>query len=489
MIYNPLIYFAPRAKPVFHLRAGSMTIRQTLLVPELRELLQAEQMETLRTFVIESHPGTAAELLSGLEDDEVWKILLILPAPVRADVFSHFDLDQQVELATGQNRGDMARLLEEMEPDDRADLVQRLDEKVRDEILPLVAKAEREDIRRLVSYEEGTAGSVMNTDYAVLTPDITVAQALEKVRVQAPSRATIYYIYVVDTKRRLLGLVSLKKLILSRTHQLVGDIMHEDVVSANVNEDQESVATKIEKYDLLAIPVVDDNNVLVGIVTYDDAADIIRQEQTEDFEKFMAIGGTHQADDYFRTTPLSHFLRRVPWLIGLAVMGFITGSIMHNFEGTLATMMVLAFFMPMLADTGGNVGSQAATLVVRGLATGELHSRDILKVMLKELSVSLMLSLTLWGLTALIVMLVIRTQGSPIPEGITLSRVVFSIATAMAIQVVCSTMIGALLPMIVSAMKFDPALVASPAITTLVDITGLLIYFSIASMLLRPGIT
>ncbi|NLW86094.1 MAG: magnesium transporter [Planctomycetes bacterium] len=461
-----------------------MTMRQTLLVPELRELLQAGQMDTLRSFVVESHPGTAAELLSGLETDEIWRILLLLPTPARAEVFSNFDLDQQVELATGQNRGDMARLLEEMEPDDRADLVQRLDEKVREEILPLVARAEREDIRRLVSYEEGTAGSVMNTDYAVLTPDLTVAQATEKVRIQAPSKATIYYIYVVDNQHRLLGLVSLKKLILARPHQTVRDIMHGDVVSARVSEDQESVARKIEKYDLLAIPVVDDGNVLVGIVTYDDAADIIRQEQTEDFEKFMAIGGSHQTGEYLKSSPWSHFRRRAPWLMGLAVMGFITGTIMHNFGDTLAALMVLAFFLPMFAGTGGNVGTQSATLVVRGLAMGELHPRDVLRVLGKELRVSVMLSLALWVLTGIIVSVVIILQGSALPDGLEWFQVAAAIATAMAIQVVCSTIIGSMLPMVVSSFKLDPAIVASPAITTLVDITGLLIYFMIASRML-----
>jgi Mg2+ transporter MgtE len=250
-------------------------MKQVLLVPELRELPAANETETIRRFCTETHPATVAELISGLDAAEVWQVLHLLGVKDRAEVFSHFELDQQVELATGENRREMAKLLEEMDPDERADLVQRLDEKVRDELLPLVAKAEREDIRKLVSYAEGTAGAVMTTDYAALKPGIGITQALEQIRIQAPGKATIYSMYVVDDQHRLVGFVSLKDLILAKPSQTVGEIMHHDVIAVAVGDDQEEVAPRIEKYDLLAIPVINGNNVLVGIVTHDDAMDIL----------------------------------------------------------------------------------------------------------------------------------------------------------------------------------------------------------------------
>jgi len=324
-------------------------MKQVLLVPELRELLAANDTETLRRFCITNHPATVAELLSGLDAGEIWRILHLIGVKDRAEIFAHFDLDQQVDLATGENRREMARLLEEMDPDERADLVQQLDEKVRDELLPLVARAEREDIRKLVSYAEGTAGSVMTTDYATLKPEIGVTQALESLRVQAPSKETIYYVYVVDEDHRLVGFVSLKDLILARPSQKVGDVMHRDVVSARVNDDQEDVARRIEKFDLIAIPIVNDDTVLVGIVTHDDALDVLRQEQQEDVEKLMAISGRHQAGEYLRTSAWMHFRNRAVWVLILGVLGLVSGLIVQNFEGLLLQFAILAAFMPMLA--------------------------------------------------------------------------------------------------------------------------------------------
>lgn len=269
-------------------------------------------------------------------------------------------------LASGANRQAMARMLEALPHDDRADLIQRLDRQVAEQLLPLVAKAEREDIRRLTSYRERTAGALMSSDYATLRPDMTVVQALEQVRAQAPTRETIYYIYVVDEAHGLIGSVSLKDLILARPAQLVRDVMHADVLSVDVNEDQEVAARQIEKYDLLAIPVINGERKLVGIITHDDALDVLRQEHQEDLEKFMAIGGRHEVGEYLRTSAWRHFRKRVVWIVGLAALGLVSGMIIHSFEHTLMSMLILALYMPMVADTGGNTGSQSATVVVEG---------------------------------------------------------------------------------------------------------------------------
>ena len=457
-------------------------MKNPLLVPELREMLAKGETSALKNFCEETHPETIAEMLSGLETSEIWSILKLLTVPLRAEIITHFDFDIQVELVTGQNRKDMAQLIEEMPPDDRADLVQRLDENVRDEILPLIAKAEREDIRKLLEYKEGTAGAVMSTEYAALKPSITIAEAIENLRAQAAGRETIYYVYVVDDDRRLIGFVSLKDLIIAKPSLKVSEIMHKDIISINVNEDQEEAARKIQKYDLIAIPVVDEKNALVGIITHDDALDIITQEQTEDMEKFMAISGSHEIGDYLKMSPLEHFRKRVFWIIALTFMGFISGAVIHRFEATLMSMMILAFYMPMLADTGGNTGSQAATLVVRALALKQICSRDFVRIVLKELLVGFLLAGTLWLIVFLRV--IIMSSSVSLPSGHSLAKVASVIASALGIQIVSSTIIGAMLPLAAKALKFDPAVVASPAITTVVDITGLIIYFSVATIFL-----
>ncbi|MFA5553664.1 MAG: magnesium transporter [Phycisphaerae bacterium] len=453
-----------------------------IIIPELQELIASNDSETIREFCQETHPATVAELIEGLETAEIWKFLSMLDIPLQAEIFCCFDLDKQVELVSGQNRKDMARLIEEMPPDDRVDLVQKLDEKVTEEILPLIAKAEREDIRKLLSYEQGTAGAVMNTDYAVLNPDTEIANAVEQLRIQAPGKETIYYIYVVDESRKLIGFVSLKDIITAKPSQKIKDIMHEDVICSALNDDQEVVAKKIEKYDLIAIPIVDENNILVGIVTYDDALDIIRQEHTEDMEKFMGIAGKHEVGDYLKTTSWQHFSKRAIWVMALAIFGFIPGAIIHSFESTLMSLIILAFYMPMIADTGGNTGSQSATVVIRALALGQIRPKDFLKIFFKEFKVSIMLAFTLGVLAFIRVMFLSR--GVVIPEGLSLIRIALAITIALSIQVITSTLIGSVLPIIAARFKKDPAVVASPALTTMVDISGLLIYFTTAKLIL-----
>jgi magnesium transporter len=258
--------------------------------------------------------------------------------------------------------------------------------------------------------------------------------------------------------------------------------MHQDAIHACVNDDQEAVARLIEKYDLIAVPIVDENNVLVGIVTHDDAIDIIRQEQNEDMEKLMAIAGSHEIADYLRTPWWKHFSKRVYWIVGLAALGLFSGMIIHSFEQTLMNLLILALYMPMVADTGGNTGSQAATVVVRALALGQLRPKDFLKVLFKELQVSLGLAAVLGLLSFGKVMYLSR--GSEIPLGYSLTKIAFAIAVALGLQVITATLIGAGLPLLVARFKHDPAVVASPALTTIVDITGLLIYFCTAKILL-----
>ncbi len=457
-------------------------MKNTFLLPELRELLKNGEIEALSEFCESSHPAEVADYVSALEPEEIWQILRVLKPETRAEIFSHLSEEDQLELTEKLSRAELAALMTDLPPDDRVDLFKNLPEETQKHLLPALAQAEREDIRRLASYAEGTAGSVMTSEYVSLQPTLTAAQAIEKLRAEAPDKETIYYAYVVDDQRRLIGFISLKDLIIARPDQQVGSLMHKDVIYVRVDDDQEEAARKIQKYDLIAIPVVNSEKVLVGIITHDDALDIITQEYTEDLEKIMAIGGAHEAGVYLYKSSWEHFKDRAVWVVGLAALGLVSGAVIHSFESTLMTMMILALYMPMVADTGGNTGSQSATVIVRALALKEISPKDFLKVVFKELRIALLLALILGLLSWAKVMFL--SQGSTIPEGFTLSKIGFAIAVALGLQVITATLIGAVLPLIAARLKLDPAVVASPALTTIVDITGLVIYFTAARMIL-----
>ena len=447
---------------------------------DLHALILKRRSSEVRAFCTDVHPAGVAEVLQQLTSSEIWEVLQTVDAVLRAEIFSHLEESSQVELMLQLDRKSAAKLLTDMPPDDRADLFRRLPEDQRSGILPAMAQAEREDIRRLASYKEGTVGAVMTSDYAVLEAGITVTEAIDKLRLAAPDRETIYYAYVVDANRKLIGFVSLRELILALPKRRVDDIMHTDAAFARVDEDQETAARRLQKYDLIALPIVDANDVLVGILTHDDAFDILVDEQQEDLEKLVAIGGTHESGVYMKTSPWRHFRNRVWWVVGLAAVGLISGQIVYHYEDLIETYIILAMFLPLLADAGGNTGSQAATLVVRALALEEVRLRDVWRVISKEAMVSLMLGLVLGGVAFLRIVLL----PGELPDGMGAARIASAVALALSLQVVSATMLGAMLPMLAHRFKLDPAVVASPALTTTVDVTGLLIYFGCASLIL-----
>jgi magnesium transporter len=457
-------------------------MKNPFLAPELREVIEKNDEKALQQFCASLHPASVAEFLGALSSGEIWHVLNLLEPRLRAEIFGALDEDIQVELAESLTRQDLARIVDNMSADERVDLLKRLPEDKQETLMPALAQAEREDIRRLFSYAEGTAGAVMTSDYATLSPDQTVQEALAKLRREAPDKETIYYSYVVDSKRRLIGFLSLKDLIIARPEKRIEELMHRDLIYALVTDDQEEAARKIAKYDLIALPVVNGNMVLVGIITHDDAIDIINQEHTEDMEKFMAIAGSHETGTYLKTSSWGHFKNRWVWLVALAALGMVSGYIVQSFEGLLLQFAVLATFMPMLADTGGNTGSQSATLVVRALALREISTRDIVRVIWKEFKVGLPIAILLAGLA--FGRVVFFAGGSSRPAGYSLPTIGLAVGAALGLQVLTSTLIGALLPLAAARLKFDPAVVASPALTTIVDITGLLIYFTTAKFLL-----
>lgn len=453
-----------------------------LVEHDLRDMITKNDEAALAEFCKTTHPALIAEQMLNFTPQEAWTVLKNADIPERSDIFSHLEAEMQIEIIDILPRDQMVRLISDMPPDDRADLFKTLPEERRDAILPALAQAEREDIRRLTAHQEGTAGAVMTSDYATLSPNMTVAQAIDHLRDVAPDKETIYYAYVLDSKRRLLGFVSLKDLIVSRKHSFIRDVMHEDVIFARASDDQEKAADIIQKYDLLALPIVNGGESLVGIITHDDAMDILTQEHTEDIEKLMAISGSHEAGVYMRTSSLGHFKNRALWVVLLAFVGLISGFIVQNFEDIILQFAIFAMFMPMVADTGGNTGSQSATLVIRALALGEISPKDIFKILFKELKVSLMIGLVLAAFAYGRVLFF--GAGATIPEGYSMITIGTAISVALGLQVISATLIGALLPLGAAKMKWDPAVVASPALTTIVDVTGLLIFFTTATLFL-----
>ncbi len=448
---------------------------------ELFQLLERDEEQLVNT-LREMPTIEVADFLSQLNADQRLGLFKKFTAREQGYIISDLPDSYQLDVVKKLSVHDIVRFLTPMRSDERVDLFQLLPVRQQQRLLPYLSKSIRDDIIHLQSYPAETAGSIMSSDFATITDNMQVKEAMAKIRKDAPSKDTIYYVYVVNAQRELIGFVSLKNLILTDPDQYINDIYHKEFIAAQANDDQERVIKKIEKYDLIAIPIVNQRKQLVGIVTYDDAMDILRQEHTEDMEKFMGISGSHENYTYLRLSAWQHYTNRIFWLLGLAILGICSAFVIRQFEETLSTFIILTLYMPLLIDSGGNSGGQAATVVVRALALGELTARKWWRVLWKELRVSLMLSLSLGALTFGIVYLL--TTQSIIPAGFTLPYVSSVIAIALGLQVLTATLMGSLVPLIATTVKIDPAVISSPAITTLVDITGLLIYFGVAQLML-----
>jgi magnesium transporter len=453
-------------------------MRNPLLVPDLRELIAAGEDAVLRDFFSDHHPARVAEILDDFEPAEGEKLFDLLPTRLRASVLAYLEPDRQVRTVERLDPADAAAVLHVMPHDERADLVNKLDEEHVDRILPHLAQAEREDIRRLASYEPGTAGAVMTTDYVTLAQYSTVREALERLRHEAPDRETIYYSYILDNHRKLIGFVSLKRLILARPMAKIEDIMQRDVIVARVDEDQESVARQIDRYDLIAIPVVDADDKLVGIITHDDALDILRQEQTEDILAFGGVSKNAEADEesYGQSLIVEAVRRRIGWLLMLFLAGTITRYVVHAFHWVDSALegVELDAFIPLLIGTGGNAGSQTVGTIIRGLALGQIRPEDTARVVWREMLTGLLLGVLLGSLGFLFTWLVFGHAPG------------FGLVIALALLGICvwANVIGALVPLLARRFNIDPALVSAPLISTLVDATGLCIFYTVAIVLL-----
>jgi magnesium transporter len=443
------------------------------LVLAIREATASGDADALRALIEDEHPADIGAALEEFEPHHVWAILDLMPLEEQADIFGYLDRDFQVELAQTAPRAKLARIVTEMNSDERADLFNELSDEQQDALLPALAQAEREDIRRLAGYEEDTAGSIMTSDYAVLNEAHTAAQAIEKLRHEAPDKETIYRAYVTSPDRRLVGAVRLQDLILAVPRTLVRDLMEEDPVSVRVDEDQEEVARKISRYDVLAIPVVDHENRIVGIVTHDDAMDVMQEEATEDFHKVGSVGGL---DTSVRDASIGLLYRkRIAWLVLLVFGNLLSGAGIHYYEDTIAAVVALVFFLPLLIGSSGNAGSQAATLMVRALATGDVMLKDWGRMLGREILIALLLGLTM----ALAVSGIGWYRGGP--------GVALAVALTMVLVVIVGSLIGMSLPFVLSRLKMDPATASAPLVTTMADAAGVFIYFGIATLILFPS--
>jgi len=452
-----------------------------LLLPELREMLAEGDDAGMRDVTTELHPATIAEFSEGLTNEETWRLLDHATIERQAEIFAYFPIEKQVEMVEGIGKERMSRLLEEMPPDNRVDLLKRLEPELVESLLPLVAKAERHDIRLLLSCPEHSAGAIMTTEYASLPEDITVAEALNRLRTQAPHSETIYYIYVLDVDRHLLGTVSLHELILAKPNTPVRDLMQRDVISVRVDEDQEEVAKKMARYDFIAMPVVDPENHLVGIVTHDDVIDVVVEEATEDALRMGGVGTI--VENYLDAPLLRVWWKRSVWLSCLFIAELFTFTALARFEQAfmIQVALVLALFVPLCISTGGNSGSQAASLITRAMALGHIRQSDWWRVLRHELIMGLALGLTLGAIGFLRVILTPQSVLGPVDPW------KLAVVIAQAVMTIClwGTLVGAMLPLLFKRLGIDPGYASSPFVATFVDVTGIVIYFSIAGMYLK----
>jgi len=448
-----------------------------LLLPEIRIMLAEGDAEGMAALVNDLHPASVAEFIEGLTVEEIWSLLSHGDVDRQADIFSFLPEEKQRELAEGVGGERMSQLLSAMSHDDRVDFLKRLDPQAVESLLPLMAKADREDIRKLLSYPEGSAGSMMTTDYATLLPDITVEEAINRLRQQATQKETIYYIYVTNEDRKLLGFVSLRHLILAKLTSYVRDIMQSDVVYVRVDQDQEEVARLMGKYDFIAIPVVDNDHRIVGIITHDDALDVVVEEATEDAQR---MGGMAPLEEPYLDVPFrTMWWKRSIWLSCLFVAEFFTFTALSRYEDALQKFTVLAMFTPLCISTGGNSGSQAATLITRAMALGHINLRLWWTVVRHEVLMGLALGATLGAIGFLRVMLPFLTT-TAVLSGVDRFNLALVIGQSVAGICVWGTLVGSVLPMIFTKLGFDPGYASSPFVATFVDVTGIVIYFSIA---------
>lgn len=451
-------------------------IRMDEIIQTIFELLEAKKYSNARNEILKFNSVDIAEILEevigelGIEKAVI--LFRTLPKDVSVEVFAYLPIEDQIEIISVITDKEIKYIIDELAFDDMIDVLEDLPANVVDKILEKTPKEERRLINTFLNYPETSAGSLMTPDYISLRKDMTVAEALAYIKKEGMDSETVYTCYIKDEGRKLLGIVSLRTLVVSDDQVRVEDLMHEDVICVNVLDDREVVSDAFKKYGFLAIPVVDNEHRLVGIITVDDILDVIDEETTEDFQKMAGMAAS--TEEYLDMSVWKHLKNRLPWLFILMCSYVITGSIISNFEAVLSKVIVLVTYMPMLMGTGGNSGSQSATLVIRGLALGDVDTGDALKVLWKELRVSFLIGLVLSTLNFARILWLDK-------EG---AMVALTVCSAMLIIVMAAKTIGSMLPMAAKKVGVDPALMASPMIASLTDMVSVITYFALATLIL-----
>ena len=454
----------------------------TLYIPELREMLSEGNAAELREFCTALHPARTAEFMIGLSADESWLVLGHAPLWLREQIFTFFPRENQIEIFESQDRAEVAELIVELAADDRVDLLEDVRHDVVEELLPLLPSEERREILRLRSFPDGSAGAVMTTEAAKLGESLTVSQALDELQPQAMELETIAYVYIVDDTDHLRGVVSARKLVssLGKLETRLAELMETDLVSADVMEDQESVAKKVAHYDLLAIPVVDHEHRLLGIITHDDIIDVVQEEALEDAHRIAGVEPLEES--YLKTSVLVLSRKRGTWLVILFIAALATAFALRIYDAELERIAWLAWFLPLIISSGGNAGSQAATLIITALTAGDIVPRDWFRILLREIAMGLLLGAFL-GLIGFIAAYSFVLDGPGAPPRWQAAMV---IPITVLLVVICGTLCGALLPLLFQRLGFDPALMSSPFVAGIIDIVGILLYMNVGAFLLRP---
>lgn len=452
----------------------------TLYLPELREMLAENNDAELREFCVALHPARTAEFMEGLSAAEAWSVLQHAEPQMRANIFGYFDREKQVEIIETADRAQIGQLIGFLPPDDRVDILKSVSPEAVEQILPFVPAQQRRDILRLQSYPEHTAGAMMTTSFAALPEGVTVREALEQLGKQAERLETIYYVYVVDEEDHLRGAVSARRLLsaMGRPNTLIDDLMERAVVSVDATDDQEQVAQKVAQYDLHAIPVVDNEHHLLGIITHDDVIDVVQEEATEDVYRMGAVAPLVEHEHYLETSFATIWRKRTVWLSCLFIAELFTFTALAHFESAIEKVLALSLFVPLCISTGGNSGSQAATLITRAMALGQISLADWWRVLKHELLMGIALGLTLGAIGFV--------RAALTPEAVlgNADRWTLAFVISQAVTIIClwGTLVGSMLPLVFRRLGFDPGYASSPFVATFVDVTGIIIYFSIAQV-------
>jgi magnesium transporter len=448
-----------------------MSLEAKNVLEKIRVYLAAGPTEGLRQFLREVHYADLAEALPELNLAQQIKIIRMCEPNKAAAVLYELDRSEVVALLEGLGERRVALILREMSTDDAADLLGEMPREEQERFLSLMGTTEAEDVQELLVYEPDTAGGIMTTEYVAVKKDLTAEEAINSLRATAPDAETVYYVYVVDRDNMLVGVVSLRELILSAPATRVADIMRTEVVSVNVRTDQEEVARIVGKYDFLAVPVVDDERKLLGIVTVDDVLDVLEEEATEDI---LRLAHVEYEGRYFGTSVLKRAGRRLPWLVVLLFGGLLAASVIANFSATLSAITALAFFMTVMAGGPGNLATQTLAVVVRGLATGEVSPRGVLTVITGEVGVAVLIGVVSGTIMAGVAYV---WQGEAVLG--------FIVGVSLTASMIIAAVIGSFVPLIINRFGIDPALASGPFITTLMDVCSMLIYFSLATFFLH----